>query len=313
MYSEVDKGELVSIIVPVYNVEKYLTECVESILAQSYEKLEIILVDDGSTDGSGKICDAYEKTDSRIRVIHKENGGLSDARNRGIEESKGAYLSFVDSDDKVHKDFVVSLIKSMTCDSDIVQCAYAKVYESGMEISYGKSCIFVDGKDSQKYFLGKEGNPEPFDIACNKIYRKTLFRDIRYPVGRVHEDIATTYQLFYKARHIKVIPDILYYYRIRSGSITQAEGIGALVDWCEAVRERVEFYKGKKEDRLEVWALKDYYYQLISCIKHREIDSEKRSNLKSAARGLAKELLWRRDYNILEKAGILRTLHYLQE
>lgn len=304
---------LVSIIVPVYNVEKYLAECIESILNQSYENIEIVLIDDGATDSSGKICDAYAKKDSRIRVIHKVNGGLSSARNKGIEESCGSYLAFIDSDDKIHEDFVANLMRYITEDYDIVQCAYARVYEDGTLIPCNQCCISDKGKAAQKYFLGKQGNPEPFDVAFNKIYRRKLFQNISYPIGRVHEDIATTYRLFYEAKNIKTIPDILYYYRIRPGSITWEEGIGALLDWCEAARERAEFYKEKKEEQLETWALKAYYYQLILCIKHREIDDMRKSSLKSAAKELAKKLFRSQEYSILEKAGILRTLHYLRE
>ena len=180
---------LVSIIVPIYNVEKYLRRCVESILSQSYKKMEIILVDDGSEDGSSQICDYYEEIDERIHVVHKENGGLSDARNAGIDICKGEYLLFIDSDDYIRSDMVEGMLEvAIKEEADIVECGVLYEDEDSPKRS-GKR----KETELRKSFDHEQAVTNILDyksriMAWGKLYRTNLFKSIRFPYGKLHED-----------------------------------------------------------------------------------------------------------------------------
>lgn len=213
---------IVSVIVPIYNVEKYLIQCIESIQRQDYSALEIILVDDGSPDNCGAICDEYAKKDSRILVIHKENGGLSDARNAGIEASTGAYITCVDSDDLIAPKYVSRMMALMTEDVDMVVCA-PFLYSENTEIDYAREIPsetpdLFSSVDALRELLRQRGYDfEP--SAWGKLYRRGLFGDdLRFPVGKFYEDLALTYRLVDRARRIARTKEKLYYYRQRSTS-----------------------------------------------------------------------------------------------
>lgn len=214
---------LVSVVIPVYNVEPYLHECVASVLEQTYTNIEIILVDDGSTDSSGTLCDEFALSDSRICVFHKKNGGLSDARNYGILRSHGSLISFIDSDDYVSPDYIMHL--------------YQALVRGKTDIAATSICIFREGE------LPKEHKRDTADFhvydACEaledmlymrhlepnaflKIYKRELFDTIQYPVGKLYEDIATTTKLIDKAGRIAYLDEKDYYYRIRPNSIQTA-------------------------------------------------------------------------------------------
>jgi len=211
---------LVSVIVPCYNVEKYLHKCIDSILRQSYQNLEIWLVDDGSPDGSGMICDEYARKDDRIRVIHKENGGLSEARNVAIDQATGEWITFVDSDDYIADDYVETL--------------YYLAQESGCQIAVGQFVEFVENSYPRKSG-GVVQNEilEPYNAvelmfyqkifdtsAWAKIYHNSLFKSgIRYPRGLIFEDLATTYRLMLKSNGVALTNKVIYYYLSRSSSI----------------------------------------------------------------------------------------------
>lgn len=211
--------ELISVIIPVYNVEIYLENCINSVLNQSYKNIEIILVDDGSIDNSGKLCDEFALKDSRIKVFHKNNGGLSDARNKGIELSNGKYLVFIDSDDVVNYRFIeylVNLVKDTGCDigiCDPVHCYPNKqinyVDESERHIYSSKDAICE--MLYQKSFLVS---------AWGKIYPKKYFDELRFPVGIIFEDSAIMYKIFAKAQRIAYGNAKLYGYMHRENSIT---------------------------------------------------------------------------------------------
>lgn len=210
---------LISIVVPVYNVEVYVAKCIESILKQTYSNLEIILVDDGSTDYSGKICDEYASKDNRIIVIHKANEGVSSARNVGIENAKGEYIAFVDPDDYIEINMMEVLLASITNNSSSISiCGYI------IEPSNTIQNFSVQGNKYVKY--GYEVTQDilndyfPKSFPWNKLYKKDLFNEIRYPQNRVYEDIATTYKLTHKAQIISFVPSALYHYVLRKGNIT---------------------------------------------------------------------------------------------
>lgn len=210
---------LISIVIPIYNVALYLERCLESVCSQTYQNLEIILVDDGSTDNSRHICDEYAARDNRINVIHKENGGLSEARNVGIDIFKGEYITFIDSDDFVHNGYIQRLY-------DLLIGGEADISVIGQQKFSSSNEIKEHEKDSNiKYFTGISAIADMWyqknilTSAWGKLYNKSLFHEIRYPVGKLYEDLATTYRLFYLAKKIVYSSEILYYYYQRSSSI----------------------------------------------------------------------------------------------
>lgn len=232
--------DLISIIIPVYNVEQYLPDCIESVINQSYQNLQIILVDDGSLDKCPKICDEYACKDHRIEVIHKENGGLSDARNAGIYQACGKYISFVDSDDMIATDMISVLYEKITQNkSDISVCQRSHIDETGKTLESSRTVLFEDyvvsgNKDCMHDFMSSRRIDT---VAWGKLYRMDLFQDIRYPKGRYHEDVFTTYRLVAKANVIAVSGEKKYYYRVRNASITQSsfssKHLDAVIGKCE--------------------------------------------------------------------------------
>ena len=216
-------GDLVSVIIPIYNVEKYLQRCIESICNQSYQNTEIILVDDGSTDQSLKLCNEFANKDNRILLIHKANGGLSDARNVGMEHAHGKYIMFVDSDDYVHKDMIKEMYKKITSDaSDMVICGYKVVDEEGKEkrgIKYIENNEIIE--DEEEYWQKAYDSSTFFYIvAWNKLYKKNIFEGLHYSVGKLHEDEYIIHSLVSRCKKISCIKNKLYYYVQREDSIT---------------------------------------------------------------------------------------------
>lgn len=217
------QNPLVSIIVPIYKVEPYLRRCLDSIVNQTYTNLEIILVDDGSPDGCPQICDEYVAKDKRIIVIHKENGGLSDARNAGLDICKGEYISFVDSDDILDLNAVEYMLNAGT-DVDIV-ITNVKMFINEEEINHlnkthCNSLPFKTiGSDDLLLRLCRDGDAY-LRSAWGKLFKRKLFFNIRFPKGKLYEDMYVNYRLYYKAFQSKFIPIPLYYYRQnRPGSI----------------------------------------------------------------------------------------------
>lgn len=210
--------EMITVIVPVYNVEKYLKKSINSIRNQTHTNLEIIIVDDGSTDGSGVLCDKFAKDDKRIRVIHKKNGGLSDARNCGIDLASGNLISFIDSDDYIRENMIEKLYTNLVNNSaDISACGYEMVYpEYAVTICEGDGVQVYSSEEAFKMLLHKKNLGV---IACNKLYKKRLFQSIRYPFGKSFEDISTTYKLLAVSDKIVYDPVPLYFYVQRLDSI----------------------------------------------------------------------------------------------
>lgn len=261
------KDKMISIIIPVYNVEKCLRRCIESVINQTYSNIEIILVDDGSTDACPEICDEYEKTDDRIKVVHKSNGGLSDARNVGIDIAQGKYIGFVDSDDYIHPNMYEQLLCALVeSESDISVCDVEKVYGLEYEIKdikkinkkiYSKRNAVANLYDADLYLRSV--------IACGKLYKKELFQNIRYPVGKVHEDEFTTYKVFYGSKKVIYIDCKYYYYYQRSDSITGSKNFENALIALDAYKEMVDFYTQKKEYYLLQLAEYRYLCMLRMC------------------------------------------------
>ncbi len=209
----------ISVIVPVYKVEKYLNKCVDSIINQTYKNLEIILVDDGSPDNCGKICDEYSKKDNRIKVIHKENGGLSSARNAGLEIATGDYIGFVDSDDWIEKSMYSDMLNcAVKNNADVVRCGFFRHENENIECVNGTQMEYILDKEYRLIELIDGGLLE--GAAWNKLYKKYIFQDIRYDetIFR-NEDSIATYYILKKAYNVVFIDKCEYNYLIRSGSI----------------------------------------------------------------------------------------------
>ena len=211
---------LVSIIVPVYNVEAYLDECMQSVINQTYTNLEIILVDDGATDASGKMCDEYAKKDSRITVIHKSNGGLSSARNAALDIMKGEYVFFQDSDDYIALDLIETYLSYMKeYQADIVIGTYLTFWgKVSHDISDRTNCpvkVFHRNETIRKMLM----NEEIEHSASGPLFKAYLYDDIRFPVDKNYEDFATTYYVVAKSNKVVFTDDKRGYYRVRPGSI----------------------------------------------------------------------------------------------
>lgn len=257
------KQKLVSIIVPIYNVEKYLSECIDSILRQSYDNLEIILVNDGATDSCGLICDQYACKDKRIVVIHKENGGLSDARNAGLSHAHGEYIAFVDSDDYIEADMISELYN--TCqgqNADVAVCGRRQAWEncnSSPMFCVDKLIEYSPKQAIEQILL----NGTMDSAAWDKLYKSNLFDNMRYPVGVLHEDVNFTSRLLYKANKVVKIPYIGYNYRMRIGSITKQAFKPQKMDLYYQTKMLCEFVKSHLPE-LENQAEKYYCFNLTN-------------------------------------------------
>ena len=209
---------MISVIVPVYKVEPYLRRCIDSILCQTYRDFELILVDDGSPDNCGAICDEYATKDSRVVVIHQENGGLSAARNAGIDASKGEYLSFVDSDDWIHPEMLQWLLRAIQSNHvPISVCGFQET--DGRTVAIAATDFAAQMLDTEQFFVSYNVNAT---IACGKLYARELFAGIRYPVGKIHEDEFTTYKILFTQEKIAFFPAQMYFYFRNYDGITKS-------------------------------------------------------------------------------------------
>lgn len=270
------KYPLISVIVPVYNVEPYLRKCVRSICEQDYSNLEIVLVNDGSTDFSGNICDELREKDSRIKVIHKENGGLSDARNAGLDCTKGRYLTFIDSDDWVSKDYISSLYKLIA----FYNC----------QVSIGSSVeVSEKEKEPEKKYMRKKrirkcfNNEETIEAllyqkdfttaAWGKLYDVNLWKNIRFPLNRLFEDVITVFEVLAKSNRVAVSNQIIYFYLQRSDSIVRDRFDIRKMDYVYNMKEVLTQVK-KKYPRLEDAAVSRLLWADIHLLIHMD-DSER--------------------------------------
>ncbi len=245
-------SELVSLVVPVYGVEKYLPACRDSILGHTYRHIEVILVDDGSPDGCPALCDAYARQDARVRVIHKANGGLSDARNAGLDVAAGGLIGFVDSDDIIHPEMVERCAGALEAEAaDIVACSFIEFPEGAdprencddteenrlikrRGVSERRA---LDPHDAVELLLRDD---ELQNYVWNKLFRRELWQGIRFPVGQQFEDVNTTYKLFERAKRVVLLPDSLYFYRLRGDGIVRSRTLAGEFDCVGANLERYE-------------------------------------------------------------------------
>lgn len=236
---------LISVIIPVYRVENFIKRCVDSVIVQTYQNIEIILVDDGSDDECPTICDGYKKIDPRVKVIHKANGGLSDARNAGIEHAKGEYLLFIDSDDFIANTMIEKLYMSILDNkSDVAICEFRRVNDHGI----GSPCDIDYSAD--KRVFSREEIFSLFDnkkyswllgVAWNKLYKRKIFKELRYPVGKVHEDDFISHEIYSRVESVSFVYDELYYYVQRESSIMGESYSFKRIDEAEAQLNRIDF------------------------------------------------------------------------
>ncbi len=231
---------LISIIIPVYKVEKYLNQCIESIVHQTYENLEIILVDDGSPDKCPQLCDEWANKDNRIKVIHKQNEGLSAARNSGMQIASGDYIGFVDSDDWISLDMYELLLHEMEkTHSDISACGVKMVWDDGKNKMLTRDgCIVLNNKQAMRALIEETWIKQP---VWYKLYKSKLIKDILFERGKYHEDVYWSYKAIANVNKICIFDTPCYYYRQRPDSIMSSEFSEKKLDSLEAMIERLEF------------------------------------------------------------------------
>lgn len=239
-----NKEKLVSVILPIYNVEKFLSTSIDSVLNQTYKNLEIILVDDGSTDSSSKICDDYSKKDKRIKVIHKINGGLSDARNAGLDICKGEYIYLLDSDDYIDKTTIEKCVNRLESDnSDIALVNFRYCDEEGKTIE--STAKEIKAKDIWNIDDFWDYIYNDLSIVCvvawNKLYKREIFDSLRYEKGRINEDSLIITDIIRRVKSLSYISEKLYSYRVRSGSIMATRGVKGITDSPLGVLKRCEY------------------------------------------------------------------------
>lgn len=286
----------ISVIVPIYRVEKYLPACIDSILNQTFTDFELILVDDGSPDRCPEICDETAKRDARVRVIHQANAGLSAARNAGIEAAHGAWLSFVDSDDYIAPQFYEKLYQTaQRTDADCVMCSVQNVDESGKPIDSALMRVADEVKTGQEV-LRKIGRDDvtPYLTAWNKLYRRKLFNTLRYPAGRQNEDVFVFAELFCQVQRAVCVAEPLYFYRKRIGSIMNSvvtlrnlDEMWAYVNCFEHLQQDDEESTLKETEKRVFAKLTGVYYRVTEEDRH----SNKMKQAKKAQWNIAMRLM----------------------
>lgn len=275
--------DLISIVVPIYNVEKYLRKCLDSIIAQTYTNYQVILVDDGSTDGSANICDEYVRKDVRFVCIHKKNGGLSDARNVGIENATGELITLIDSDDYISKKYLENLYKNLVeSNADISIGNYIKVYDNQQTIQEDSNNHTLEVFGTEKALLKLYDNEKKyqFTMAVNKLYKTYILKKVPFPVGRKFEDSATAHAILNNCNKIVYTNQILYYYFTREGSITKSKIRDD--DAILAIEDRIKYfeYNCMKNKILQMTfeyyltILMGTYIRLDGCKKSKEIKND---------------------------------------
>lgn len=238
---------LISVIVPVYNVEQYLRPCLDSLLGQTYRELEILLIDDGSPDGSGAICDEYAEKDGRIRVFHTENRGVSAARNLGLKEAKGDYIGFVDSDDWIEPEMYELLTRNLEeTGSDVSICG---IYYENLKLgkkAFSAETVFRDGEILEALMAKK------ITVHIwNKLYRRKVLDHVSFPEGIVFEDEYFIFDAMDSAETVSLITPQLYHYRKREQSISTTRNAKTLIDYAESRIARYNILKAKHKDLLQ--------------------------------------------------------------
>lgn len=275
----------VSIIVPCYKVEKYLPTCIGSVQSQTYSNWELVLVDDGSPDRSGEICDEYANIDDRIKVIHKPNGGLSDARNAGLEAMTGDFIAFLDSDDFWHQNYLKFMMElQRQYDADIVQCKWTRGNQTVFpEIPITHDAICKSGPEAMANSL--------FDVMMwGKIYRKNMLDGIKMPVGLINEDDWTSWKICYRAKRFVSSQNKLYYYTFNQRGICATTSRVLDLGFFGAFKEKNNFFKVHGDDACAVWNLAKWNRAIILKYRNEGANEEQRNVMMKQFKKNFKEL-----------------------
>ena len=290
---------MISIIVPVYNVEKYIKRCIDSILAQTFTDFELIVVDDGSIDKSLEICNAFQKLDDRIQVLYQDNQGQAAARNLALdwifENSTSEWIAFVDADDWVHPQFLEKLLKNaVEAKASVSLCGFVEIEDESTDnvLLNQESSKSYCGRDFVYDSLKNEGRG--VWVLWDKLWRRDLWNSVRLPVGRIYEDNATVYKILYSVERVVTTDTILYYYYQNPSSTMHAEFSIRKLDWPLVLKEMTEFFHEKEEPELEIISLRRYfnvllwYYDSVFKIDNQEIILKMKRELRQAAKKINK-------------------------
>lgn len=299
--------ETISVVVPVYNVESYLERCVKSIVNQTYKNLDIILVDDGSTDHCGYMCDMFESSDNRIRVLHKENGGLSDARNAGIRVAQGEYITFVDSDDYISSNYIDELVRAIEDTDSDMSMVDTRVVDESSEVNTNPQIGNITVL-SKKEAIKRTLHNNLRQSAWGKLYRRSVFKNVLFPVGMLYEDLAIVFNLLDQVSTIARSDAKLYTYVVRPGSIMQSRFNPKQYESLQVADDAAEFIKcNYPEFAIEAEGKKVYtYFTVLKNMsgpigENEEIKKELIKRIKKNAR----QLVFSRDINKTLKLRII--------
>ena len=298
----------VSVIVPVYQVEKYIAQCIESVLNQTFQNFELILVDDGSKDSSGIICDSYAARDDRIQVIHTENRGAAAARNIGLDRASGKYITFLDGDDYLAGNMIEKLYAVIdNSEYDMVVCDFLNLLTDEKDnfiVQLQEKT--VHGREVLEH-LKNEKNYGVWTIVWNKIYKKEILENLRFPTGRYFEDEFFSNHLYLRSQQIHVISDVLYYHRVLASSTMNTQKVENYLDLLDALQERLEIYLKYNYSEDEIYKVLIYLLDpFTKCVKanFRGTNKQRVKEIRRFIKMTSKRLMYR-NLSILKKSSLI--------
>lgn len=306
------KNPLISVIIPVYNVEEYLSECIASVLGQSYSNLEILLINDGSTDRSAFICEKYALQDSRILLIDKENGGLSSARNTGLDSCRGEFITFLDSDDVLHAQFIERLYHELVANNADLAFSSLQRFDSETpdlyKIAQAPQIVFEKNQIFDEFY--NHSYTPNIVIACAKLYRRFIFDDLRFPLGKLHEDEFLIHHIYSKCERVVWVQQPLYYYRVREGSIMSLVSKKKLCSFIAAMENRISFSKQNNLLKFKNATENNLMHYLINNFKRTNYSMSIRARIWKKNKSLLKFMMMDYSFTLKEKIYLLYKLLY---
>lgn len=300
--------EKISIIAPVYQVEKYIGQCIESVINQTFKNFELILIDDGSKDKSGNICDEYAKRDKRIHVVHTENKGAASARNRGLDLATGKYIAFVDGDDYLAENMLDKLYKVITQENcDVVVCDFLNLHANpDKDFSLQLSDSKVSGREILSH-LKNQKNYGVWTIVWNKLYKKEILKDLRFPEGKYFEDEIFSDQLYLRCNEVQVISDVLYYHRVLETSTMNTQKIRNYLDLIDAFQLRINLYLENRLPDDEVYKVLIYMLEPYTKCAKADFMGNDKEKLKQAKRFIRKSsrILIKKRLSFIKKCSLI--------
>jgi glycosyltransferase involved in cell wall biosynthesis len=300
--------EKISIIAPVYQVEKYIGQCIESVINQTFKNFELILIDDGSKDKSGNICDEYAKRDKRIHVVHTENKGAASARNKGLDLATGKYIAFVDGDDYLAENMLDKLYKVITQENcDVVVCDFLNLHaNSDKDFSLQLSDSKVSGREILSH-LKNQKNYGVWTIVWNKLYKKEILKDLRFPEGKYFEDEIFSDQLYLICNEVQVISDVLYYHRVLETSTMNTQKIRNYLDLIDAFQLRINLYLENRLPDDEVYKVLIYMLEPYTKCAKADFMGNDKERLKQAKRFIRKSsrILIKKRLSFIKKGSLI--------